>query len=479
MSVRLWQLGAFAYVLVLMLIALEVPLALNLSRRVDAEVEAEAANQAQLVAASAAGNMRDGDELARLARTSAGSVGGRVIVVDARGRLLADSAGAGLSATSYASRPEIAEALRGGVSQGTRFSTSLEQELLFTAVPILDRGERTGAVRVTQSVDAVRSAVRDATLALVGLGVAALVLGLIVAWLLAGFLTRPLRGLTAAARRVEAGDLEARAREEGAREHREVAHAFNDMTTRLGRSLVAQREFVGNAAHQLRTPLTGLRLRLEAAALKADDPALRRDLEAGEREAERLARTVTDLLTLAREGQPPEDVAPLALEQAGADAVDRWIAVADEQGCELDLHDHSAGASVRASAEDVAVILDNLIENAIDHSAPGATVQIELSADETWGRIVVCDAGPGLAPGEEEAVFERFFRGSSRGERSGSGLGLTIVRALARRWGGEATIANRAESGARAEVRLCRLPAAAGTGVGRQPVGGALAGERP
>ena len=78
------------------------------------------------------------------------------------------------------------------------------------------------------------------------------------------------------------------------------------MTERLGQSMAAQRDFVANAAHQLRTPLTGLRLRLEAAGLKTDDDALRRDLEAGEREAERLARTVTDLLTLAREGQRPD-----------------------------------------------------------------------------------------------------------------------------------------------------------------------------
>ena len=197
-----------------------------------------------------------------------------------------------------------------------------------------------------------RTETRGDTLALVGLGLAALVLGLGVAWLLAGFLTRPLRGLTAAARRVGAGDLAARADERGAREHRDVAHAFNDMTDRLGRSLVAQREFVANAAHQLRTPLTGLRLRLESAGLKTEDPALRRDLAAAEREADRLARTVTDLLTLAREGQPPADVAPLALADAARAALERWEAVAAERPCELRL-DAAAEPRARISAEDV------------------------------------------------------------------------------------------------------------------------------
>jgi signal transduction histidine kinase len=456
MSVRVWQLAAFAYVLVLMLIALEVPLALNLSKRVDAEVKAEAANQAQVVAASAAGQVGQRAELTPIVRTAAGAVGGRVIIVDARGRLVADSAGSGLSSASYASRPEIRAALAGDpVTQGTRFSSSLHQELLFTAVPIVEGARRTGAVRVTQSVDAVRSEVRKDTLALIGLGVGALALGLIVAWLLAGFLSRPLRGLTAAARRVEAGDLEARAEEGGAREHREVAHAFNDMTERLGQSMAAQRDFVANAAHQLRTPLTGLRLRLEAAGLKADDPALRRDLEAGERETERLARTVTDLLTLAREGQRPAAVVPLDLRGAAEAALDRWVSVAEERDCDLELRDRSAGARVAASAEDVAVILDNLVENAIEHTEPGTTVTIELLAAPAGAAIAVADAGPGLEPGEEERVFDRVFRGSARAERpSGSGLGLTIVRVLARRWGGEATIANRPEGGARAQVRL-------------------------
>jgi signal transduction histidine kinase len=460
MSVRVWQLAAFAYVLVLMLVALEVPLALNLSKRVDAEVKAEAANQAQLVAANAAGQLDEPAQLARIARTSAENVGGRVIIVDSAGRLVADSAGTGLSAASYASRPEIRAVLAGTpISQGTRHSASLSQDLLFTAVPIVEGRQRTGAVRVTQSVDAVRAEVRKDTIALIGLGLAALALGLVVAWLLAGYLSRPLRGLTRAARRVEAGDIDARAEEAGAREHREVAHAFNDMTERLGQSMAAQRDFVANAAHQLRTPLTGLRLRLEAAGLKTDDEALRRDLAAGEREAERLARTVTDLLTLAREGQRPAAVAPLSLTAAAEAAVERWISVAEEHDAGLELRDRSAGARVDASGEDVAVILDNLIENALEHTAPRTTVQVELSAGTDDGLIAVLDAGPGLAPGEEERVFERFVRGRSRADRPrGSGLGLTIVRVLARRWGGEATIANRPEGGARAEVRLPLAP---------------------
>ena len=80
--------------------------------------------------------------------------------------------------------------------------------------------------------------------------------------------------------------------------------AFNDMTTRVAQVLSTQRDFVANASHQLRTPLTGLRLRLESAALKSEDPRVRRDLEAAERETERLARLLNGLLALAREARP-------------------------------------------------------------------------------------------------------------------------------------------------------------------------------
>ena len=166
---------------------------------------------------------------------------------------------------------------------------------------MLRGAETEGAVRVTQSVDAVQTEVRNDVLALIAVGVVALLLGLAVAWVLAGSLARPLRALAATARRVAGGDLDARAEPEGSSEQREVAAAFNDMTGRLGRSLIAQREFVANASHQLRTPLTGLRLRLEAAELKSGDPEVKRELAAAERETARLADLLGQLLSLARE----------------------------------------------------------------------------------------------------------------------------------------------------------------------------------
>lgn len=457
MSLRTRLLAAFAYVLVLVIVALEVPLVLNVASRVDAEVKAQAAAEAQLVAASASGELQSGrsESLRRLAARAAEESGGRVIVVDSDGRLLADSAGA---QGNYRDRPEILAALDGRISQGRRFSDTLGESLLFTAVPIVVGTDVGGVVRVTQSVDAIDRRVRRDVLGLVGIGLVALVLGLAFAWFLAGTLARPLQRLAAAARRVEAGDLGARADPEGSSENREVAHAFNDMTERLEQVLVAQREFVANASHQLRTPLTGLRLRLEAASLKAG-AEVAEELDAAEREVDRLARLLTALLTLAREGDRPPARQAMSVSEALELAKERWEERAAKTAHRVALDCRDAGLAA-VSAEDLAIMVDNLVENALVYSPEGGAITLECSNEGSQVVVAVSDEGPGLGPDEEEDVFERFARGTRGQGKPGTGLGLAIVATLARRWGGSAGIGNRPGGGARAEIRL---PAAPGT----------------
>jgi signal transduction histidine kinase len=456
MSLRLQLLLAFAYVLLLIIVALEVPLALNLARRIDAEVKNDAAAQAFVVAAGASGRMGDRAELAKLVRRAGQQLGARVIVVGPApaGRLRADSTAANPPRTSYASRPEIGIALEGGRSQGERHSDTLGQDLLYTAVPVTNNGRIVGAARVTQSLEAVHSKIRRGVLALVAIGAFALVVGLALAWFLASSLSRPLRNLAATAWRVESGDLSARAEAAGAREQREVSAAFNDMAERLELVLAAQREFVANASHQLRTPLTGLRLRLESARGKAGQDA-GRELEAAEQEVERMARLLTLLLTLARDGDTPGEGHPVSLARAAERAHERWAATAEQDGRELQLLG-DGDATIAASEEDLAILLDNLIENALRYSPSRVGVDWGQDGGQAW--LAVLDEGPGLAAGEESRLFERFARGSAGGNSSGTGLGLAIVQTLARRWRGTVSLSNRLEGGTRAEVRF---PAAA------------------
>jgi signal transduction histidine kinase len=453
MSLRARLVVAFGYVLVLVIVALEVPLALNLSKRVDAEIKSKAQSQAQLVAAGASGRLGDRAQLKRLAVSSEKSLGGRVLVVDDRGRVLADSFSDVTRGDNYGTREEIRSALQGRATQGERHSDDLGQDILFTAVPVVSSNRVIGAVRVTQSVGAVAKERRDNVLALAGVGVVALLLGVVVAWLLAGSLAKPLRGLAGTARRVAGGDLDARASVEGSAEQREVATAFNDMTTRMGTTLRGQRDFVANASHQLRTPLTGLRLRLEAAALKSNDPEVERELAAAEHETERLARLLSELLTLAGGGERPA-AHPLDVAELVDAACRRWQGPAERSDHELRV-EPGPPAVVAASAEDLAAILDNLTENALNYSPPGTAVTLTWQSDGQTARIAVLDEGPGLDSDEGDRVFQRFYRGSaSRGGASGTGLGLAVVEALAARWGGEVTLANRPEGGARAEVAL-------------------------
>jgi two-component system, OmpR family, sensor kinase len=451
-SLRVTLLAAFTYALLAVLIALLLPLTLNISRRVDAEIKAEALGQVSLVATSAADEINRPERLRELVERSAEALGGRLIVTDQAGRIVADSAGTGLEGADYGDRPEVAAALAGENSQGRRDSELLGEELLFTAAPVIEQGRTVGAVRATQSVAAVNDAVRDDVLVLIGAGAAALLLGVGVAWVLAGFLTRPLESLTTTARRVAAGDLDARAPARGSREQRQVASAFNEMTGRLQGALEAQREFVANASHQLRTPLTGLRLRLEAAADGVGDPQIREELHAAEDEVERLAALLTNLLVLAREGQEPPEPEPVDLERGATDARERWAAEADARGFRIRL-DGGPAIRVMASPDDVGIMLDNLIENALKYSGDGGEVLIEWGRRGDRGFVAISDDGPGLAVGEHERMLDRFARGSGA-TASGTGLGLAIVSALARRWRGSVELRDREPRGLCAVVTL-------------------------
>jgi two-component system, OmpR family, sensor kinase len=444
-SLRLRLLLALAYVLALAVIALEVPLALSLRDRVDAEVRSQARGQADVVAATVAGGVdRDrAGALAQVARKSAVAARGRVIVVDGAGTLLADSAGMDRVGTDYSNRPEIRTALAGRVVQERRRSETLDEELLATAVPVARGGRTEGAVRVTQSVDAVQRATRRSIVGLGAIGLLVLGLGLGAGALIAGQIARPLHRLDATARRVARGDLAARARIEGSSEQRRLAGTFNEMTSRTARLLRAQRDFVADASHQLRTPLSGLRLRLEEARAATREAAAEEEIDAALAELDRLAAIISELLVLSQAGEADAPAEPVDLRTAARRAVHRW----DEQARLDDAG--AAGPMVHAAPADVDRVLDALIENAVHYGGGAATLVVGP------GSIDVLDEGPGLAEDELDAVFERFRRGSAgRAGPGGTGLGLPIARELARRWQGDVTIANRAGGGAAATVRF-------------------------
>ena len=348
--------------LVLAVVALEVPLASSVADRIDAEVRSQARGQADVVAASVADLLGPADarERERLVDAAAASVRGRVIVVDARGDLLADSEGTP-PGRSYAGRPEIAAALEGSADQRERSSQTLGQTLLVTSVPVLSGGRAAGAVRVSQSVEAVDRAVRRAWIGLALIGLLVLGLGLLAGSVVAGQIARPIRRLDRAARRVAEGELSTRAAVEGSAEQQSLAGTFNDMTARLERLVRSQRDFVADASHQLRTPLTGLRLRVEAARGESREPAVDEELDAALEELDRLALMIDELLQLSRAGERTTAGERLALPELATRAAQRWTAAAAERDQRLTATADGGGAAW-LSREDADRILDALVE---------------------------------------------------------------------------------------------------------------------
>ena len=445
---------AFGYVMLVVLIALGVPLAVNLQQRARLELETEALIQAQGIA-SAVGSEnllpKRGDVLASIVEQSAPQVGGRVIVVDPEGILVADSQSSQSLGTLYATdgRPEIGQALAGIAESITRHSDELGTDLLATAVPIRDEGRIVGAVRITKPMSEVISQTRRATLGLIAVGLAGLASGLLLAWGLAGSLARPLRRLADTSERLGAGDLAARTEKvRGTAEIEQLGRSLDDMADRLERTVRAQREFVANASHQLRTPLTGIKLRLESALDGDPSTELRTQLEAADREVDRLAEIVARLLVMAKEIEDGQ-----ATRVDVGDAVSRAVARWEERASRLgaSLLARGEGGDAQGNPADVDQILDNLLDNAIAY-APG---EIVLEAHREDGRVVLAvqDRGPGIPETERERVTDRFYRGRGA-PAGGSGLGLAIARELAEKWGGSLQVRGVEGGGTRVELRL-------------------------
>jgi signal transduction histidine kinase len=365
--------------------------------------------------------------------------------------VLVDSARSAQRGDDYSTRPELAAALTGRADQVKRRSTTLGTDLLATAVPILHGARPIGAVRITQDVASVNRAVRRTTLGLFLLGGVVLVLGLGAGVVIAAQVARPLHRLDEAARRVAEGDLRARAKVEGSSEQRSLARTFNDMTERIGRLLSSQREFIADASHQLRTPLAGLRLRIEEAHAESSEPEVRAELEGGMAEVDRLAEMVAELLVLSEAGERELPGEVVDLNDAADAAAERFAPIAAERSQRVVAQPGGIPAPVWCAPRDLDRALDVLIENAMRYSPEGTTIGVRSAI----GSIEVSDEGPGLAPGEAEAVFDRFHRGSAgRHGPPGTGLGLSIARELVRRWGGDVTLANGADRGAVALVVL-------------------------
>lgn len=402
---------------------LEIPLALSYAHNQRSDALAKLERDATAVGALAEDALHGGGNLtalARVVRRYGDEADGRIAVVDRRGRLLVGAQGA--------TGAGIPQALAGHAWRGERSGR------LSAAVPVSSGGIVLGAVGISTPTDELDENIAAFRWKLAAIAAAVLVAAAAAALLLSRWVTRPLRRLEHAAGRVGSGDLSARARADaGPPEVRSLASRFNETVGRLEELVRAQDAFVADASHQLRTPLTALRLRLENG-----------DVAGALHESVRLSGIVDALLALARaEGAAPE---PVELAPAVAERLDAWSPVADER--EIRLRSEVQGTAL-VGRDRLGQVLDNLIANALVASPPASVVAVHGDATA----LHIRDNGPGMTEDDRARAFDRFWS-----KAGGSGLGLPIVKRLVEVDGG--TVELRMGSGGGLDVVL-HLPRAA------------------
>jgi signal transduction histidine kinase len=359
--------------------------------------------------------------------------GGEVLITTASGLSAADSDNDGPQDVRELRDP-IAKMLAGQTVTGDIHD---EHQLVSMAgVPVRPTtnasGRPIGAVILYLPTAATYARIHDVWLALVGFAVAVLALTGLLGVRVARSVTRPLASLERAVGELGDRRLSERAIPEGPEEIQTLARAFNAMAVRIEDLVDVQSRFVADASHQLRSPLTALRLRLENMEPDVTGPAAT-SLAAANREVQRLSRLIDGLLTLSRaDGDRPE-CHPVNVAGIVEERVDAWSPLAAERGVDL-----RVGASrlrnptVAFVPGDLDQILDNLLANALDATPPGRAITVEHTETRGSVDVTVVDEGPGMSEAARAHAFDRFWQGP--GQQGGSsGLGLAIVRQLAQR----------------------------------------------
>jgi signal transduction histidine kinase len=381
------------------------------------------AEQAQLLLEERASTREEARILLTLLAQRSGS---RYTLVDGDGGVIVDTEGA--PPGTVALPVDVRAALATGLGR------AVGDDLVAVAIRVPNSDV---VVRTATSGSALRGQVRRAWLAILGLAVTALAAAALLARRQTAALAGPLEDLAGSARRLGSGDFSARAPRSGVPELDDVAEALDSTAGRLGTTLERSRSFSADASHQLRTPLTALRLHLEALEATAADPDL---AAAAITEADRLEATIDELAVLAEPAASEElvDLAGLAAER-----LDAWRALARAQGRQVVL-DAAPVPLIHARPAALGQSLQVLLDNALEHGA--GTIRVTVHPVAGGARLCVADEGPGIPSGAEASLLNG----------RAAGRGLPLARSLVEAEGGRLRLER-----ARPHAMLCLvLPAA-------------------
>jgi signal transduction histidine kinase len=352
---------------------------------------------------------------------------------------------------------------------------------VIAAMPVFSQGAQSGPVVgiviVARSTKTLESNIVALWVILGTISALAMIAAAALAFGLARWVSSPLKGLDAAARRLADGDLAIRTVVgSGPPELRRLGTTFNTMAGRLEALVHGNRAVIADVSHQLRTPLAALRLRLDLLAADAaqSDPAMSHELAGALDELARLSRLVDGLLAVARaENVVPVPVA-VDIAEVARERVVAWHPVADDRSIVLTAT--SAGGTGAPDASVLAwigeghleQILDNLIANALEALSPGQRVTVITALTPTGARVTVRDYGPGMSAEERGRAFLRFGVSSS----NGTGLGLAIVHRLTTSNGGTASLAETPGGGLTVTLDFPGVPAPNGLYYDGRPASG-------
>ena len=296
----------------------------------------------------------------------------------------------------------------------------------YLAVPLHTEGRTRGVFVIAIFRDLRLQEIAPATWGAAGVGALVVLIGSLLAWRLADRILVPVEKVTAAARGISESDLKGRIEITGNDEIARLSQTFNEMLDRLEEAFTAQRRFIDDAGHELRTPVTIIRGQLE---VLGDDPQERaKALEIVMDELDRMTRFVNDLLLLARAQQPDF----LALEMVDvAELSDELLAKAISLGNREWILDGKGRGVIVADRQRVTQAMIQLAQNATQHTKEGDEIALGSSVRDGHARLWVRDAGSGIASEDQRVIFDRFSRGARGRGEDGAGLGLSIVTAIA------------------------------------------------